>query len=153
MFKHILTIAFLVVATLNANYYEKGDEAYSDDHIKEAIRFWEVGSFKGEMESQFMLGFLYLRGDDVHQDLKKAATELAKTFNQDDETVLITIALAYYKNMGKDKEDLEAIRLFEEAIDKEGKTAQYNLGMLFLTGNGVDKDTKKGNYLINKSKK
>jgi len=151
MFKYIISIACLVTL-LSANYYEKGDEAYSDDDITTAVKLWKKGSSEGEMESQFMLGFLYLRGDDITQDLKKAATELAKTFNQDDETVLITIALAYYKNMNDDEKDLEAIRLFEEAIDKEGKKAQYNLGMLFLTGNGVDKDTKKGNYLINKSK-
>lgn len=152
MLKYIITVACLVAA-LNANYYEKGDEAYSDDDISAAVKFWEKGSIEGEFESQFMLGFLYLRGDDITQDYKKAASLLAKTFNQDDETVLLTIALAYYKNMDTSEEDLEAIKLFEEAIIKEGKTARHNLGTLFLTGNGVDKDVQKGNYFINYSKK
>jgi len=38
------------------------------------------------------------------------------------------------------------------AIDKEGKIAQYNLGMLFITGSGVKKDLKKGAVLIKKAK-
>ena len=152
MFKYIISIA-LLVTLLNANYYEQGDEAYSDDDIPSAVKLWEIGSKEGEMESQFMLGFLYLRGDDIDQDNKKAAIYLAKTFNQTDETVLLTIALAYYKNMSDSKEDIEAVKLFEEAIIKEGKTASHTLGTLFLTGNGIDKDVKKGNYFINISKK
>ncbi|MCF6330032.1 MAG: sel1 repeat family protein [Sulfurimonas sp.] len=152
MFKCFLSIMLLTLA-LQANYYEKGDEAYEEDDIIKAVSFWEKGSNENELASQFMLGLLYLRGEDIAKDNKKAAVLLAKTFNQNDETVLITIALTYYKNMSDSKEDLEAIRLFEEAINKEGKTAQYNLGMLFLTGNGVNKDAKKGNYFINLSKR
>ena len=151
MLKHLISMLVLVVA-LNANYYERGDEAYEDDDIKAAISFWEKGSKDGEVESQFMLGFLYLRGDDIALDNKKAASLLAKIFNKNDETMLITIALAYYKNTHRRAKDIEAIKLFETAIDKEGKTAQYNLGMLFKTGTGVKKDIKKGDALIKKSK-
>ncbi len=152
MFKYFLSVLLLTLS-LQANYYEKGDEAYEEDDITKAVSFWEKGSNENELASQFMLGFLYLQGEDIAKDTKKAASLLAKTFNQNDETVLITIALAYYKNMSESKEDLEAIKLFEKAINKEGKTAQYNLGMLFLTGSGVNKDVKKGNYFIGLSKR
>lgn len=151
MFKHILT-TLLFTAVLFASNYEKGDEAYEDGDIKKAVSFWEKGVKKGEVESQFMLGFLYLRGEDITPDTKIAATLLAKTFNINDETFLITIALAYYKTMGDDPADRLAVIRFEEAIDKEGKVAQYNLGMLFVTGSGVKKDLKKGAILIKKAK-
>ena len=151
MFKLIVT-AVALTAALYASYYESGDDAYEDGDIKTAIGFWEKGAKKGEVESQFMLGFLYLRGDDIEPNSKKAAALLAKTFNSDDETLLITIALGYYKNIGDSAEDKLAIKLFEAAIDKEGKVAQYNLGMLFVTGTGVKKDLKKGAALIKKAK-
>lgn len=152
MLKYIISVVFLTLS-LYANNYDKGDEAYEDGDIKTAISFWEKGSIAGESDSQFMLGFLYLRGDDIAIDTQKAASLLAKTFNKNDETILITIALAYYKNTAKDAQGIKSIKQFEEAIDKEGSTAQYNLGMLFLNGTGVDKDVKKGKLLIKKSKK
>lgn len=151
MFKYILTLLLLTI-TLYANNYEKGDEAYEDGDIKTAISFWEKGAKAGEIESQFMLGLLYLRGDDIELDSNKAASLLAKTFNKNDETLLITIALAYYKNMGDGPKDKLALEQFEAAIDKEGKVAQYNLGMLFVSGSGVKKDLRKGVALIKKSK-
>ncbi|MCW8895142.1 MAG: sel1 repeat family protein [Sulfurimonas sp.] len=151
MFKHVLT-TILFTTVLLASYYEKGDEAYGDDDIKTAVSFWEKGAQAGEIESQFMLGLLYLRGDDVELDVKKAASLLAKTFNKNDETILITVALSYYKNLGSSEKNKLAINLFESAIDKEGAEAQYNLGMLFVTGSGVKKDLKKGAALVKKSK-
>ena len=151
MFKHIVTAVALTVA-LYASNYESGDEAYGKGDIKKAISFWEEGAKKGEIESQFVLGLLYLRGDDVEIDSKKAASLLAKTFNSDNETLHITIAFSYYKNRGDEMEDKLATNLFEVAINKEGKVAQYNLGMLFVTGAGVDKDLKKGAALIKKAK-
>jgi len=143
----------LLVISLYASNYEDGEEAYEDGDIKIAINYWQEGAKSGELESQIMLGFLYLRGDDITQNNQKAASLLAKVFNENDETMLITIALAYYKNTKKSAQDIEAIKLFEEAIDKEGKKAQYNLGMLFKTGTGVKKDLKKGDFFIKKSKK
>ncbi len=152
MFRHILILLALLTMTLYANYYEQGDEAYEDGDVKKAIEFWEKGVKASEVESQFMLGMLYLRGEDIEPDSKKAASLLAKTFNKDDETLLITIALSYYKNMGNSAKDKLSIQQFESAIDKEGKVAQYNLGMLFVTGTGVKKDLKKGASFIKKSK-
>jgi len=137
---------------LGASNYENGDEAYEDGDIKSAISYWEKGSKAGELESQFMLGLLYLRGDDVTPDIQKAASLLANTFAQDDETLQITVALVYYKNRGHTAQDKKAIELFEAAVDKEGKVAQYNLGMLFVDGSAVAKDMKKGAYFIKKSK-
>ena len=151
MLKYIL-FSMLLSVSLYANNYEKGDEAYEDGDIKTAMSFWEKGSKIGEIESQFMLGMLYLRGDDIEPDIKKAASLLAKTFNSDDETLLITIALGYYKNKGTSANDKLAVELFEAAIDKEGKVAQYNLGMLFVTGTGLDVDLKKGAVFIKKAK-
>ncbi len=152
MFRLIVT-AVALTALLNASYYEKGDDAYEDGDIKTAVSFWEKGVKKGEVESEFMLGFLYLRGDDISPDSKKAASLLAKTFNHEDETLLITIAISYYKNMRGSRKEKLAIRQFEEAINKEGKVAQYNLGMLFVTGSGIKKDLKRGAALIKKAKK
>ncbi|MCF6310607.1 MAG: hypothetical protein L3J19_09100 [Sulfurimonas sp.] len=152
MFKLIITTVALT-ALLYANNYEKGDEAYEAGDIKKAISFWKKGVKNGEVESEFMLGFLYLRGDDITPNSKKSAALLARTFNHYDETLLITIAISYYKNMGNSVEDKLAIQQFEDAIDREGKVAQYNLGMLFVTGSGIKKDLKKGASLIKKSKK
>lgn len=151
MFRYIL-ITIALFTLLYANNYEMGDEAYENGDIKTAIVFWKKGVKAGELESQFMLGLLYLRGDDVEPDTSKAATLLAKTFNENEETLQITVALVYYKNRGHEAEDENAIKEFEIAIDKEGEIAQYNLGMLFLNGSGVDKDLKKGAALIKKAK-
>ncbi len=151
MMKHILVASALVI-TLFANNYERGDEAYENGDIKKAVTFWKTGAKYGEIDSQFMLGFIYLKGEDVPQDTKKAATLLAKAFNKGDETLRITIALAYYKNKAHEDKDVEALEEFEEAIDKEGPVAQYNLGMLFITGDADTKDMTKGAKLIKKAK-
>lgn len=151
MFKYIITTIALV-ATLYASHYENGDEAYEDGNIKIAVSHWEKGAKAGELESQFMLGLLYLRGDDIEADTQKAASLLAKTFNTNEETLQITIALVYYKNRGHEPEDEKAAQQFETAIDNEGAIAQYNLGMMFVEGSGVDKNLKKGALFIKKAK-
>ncbi len=151
MFKHVV-IAVLLSVALYATNYERGDDAYGDGDIKKAVSFWETGAKNGELGSQFMLGLLYLRGDDVEINTKKAASLLAKIFNSNDETLQITVALAYYKNRGHKPEDVLSLKQFEEAIDKEGEIAQYNLGILFVTEAGVEKDLKKGATLIKKAK-
>ncbi len=151
MLKHILVVSALII-TLFANNYERGDEAYEEGDIKKAVTFWKTGAKYGEVDSQFMLGFLYLQGEDIPLDTQKAATLLAKAFDHGSETIRITIALAYYKNKAHAPADIKALEQFEKAIDKQGRIAQYNLGMLFITGDADIKNMKKGAALIKKAK-
>lgn len=151
MLKKLLLIAVLVVMIF-ADDYETGFEAYEDGDMKTAIKHWNRAAAQNDIRSQTMLGLLYFRGDEIKTNYKKAADMLSKVFAEDDETLHITIGLLYYKNRAHGDEDIKALKLFEDAVDKVGADAQYNLGKLFLNGMGVDSDLKKAAKLIKKAK-
>jgi len=98
---------------------------------------------KGEVESQYDLGNMYIEGVGVDADLTKAAAWYEKAASQGYEKAQYKLGLIYYEE-GSTKKNLPlAFKLFREAAEKGYPAAQFYLGKMYASGQGVKRDYEK----------
>ncbi len=95
----------------------------------------------GDAESQFKLALMYQSGDGVPEDLDMAIVWFTKAAEQgqaDAQCALGSIYLCVEK-----KRDLQKARyLLSQAAGKDVPLAQFNLGMMYYDGTGVEKNNR-----------
>ncbi len=131
-----------VQAMANLTHYYIQDER-KDDYVKWMHRWAEAGDAVG----QFNLGQLYMRNDEVPQDLEKAKHwhKLSADQNNPDGQFAYGCDLL---NEGVNIQ--EALQWLDKAADQNHLTALHDLNVIFFEGlYGLEKDEKKGlEYLM-----
>lgn len=97
-----------------------GIRAYRDGNIKEAIKYWILGSQKGNSEAQYCLAVQYISGRYIEQNVSKAMGLFIKAAKQDHEKSIMTLADAYEKGLFGIEKDPEASIYYYKKISGKG---------------------------------
>ncbi|MGM9638687.1 MAG: tetratricopeptide repeat protein [Butyricicoccaceae bacterium] len=100
----------------------------------------------GEASAQDILGTLYLVGEKVEKNERKACYWIKKAAEQGVATSQVNYGVAVQQGLGGIESDYaEAIAWFLKAAKQNEDTAQYNLGLAYSTGKGVPRDPEEAN--------
>lgn len=126
-----------------AKSYWKGTENLSKN-IPLALEHLENAVKLGNPEAQFVLGSIYLKGENVKPDAKRAVTYLMKAAKQGHSGAQNLLAECYEEAKGVEKElKEEAFKLYKKSAKQNNAFALSNLGRCYQNGIGVDKDLDK----------
>ena len=97
----------------------------------------------GDIESQLLLGYSYLYGENgLKPDYEKAFEYYGKAALQNDPTGLNNLGSLYYSGVGVGRSSAKAAILFQKAAELGNPDAAVNLGFILMTGNGAKQDKK-----------
>lgn len=116
------------------------------DHV--CIRHLEKSASYGNSWAQNQLGVRYLLGAGVSKDLEKAVGLFKLAAEQNQVESCLNLAWIYSSEAYSGKSLTESIRFYRVAIENGSPIAEYNLGLLYIDGVGVEKDCKKGFSLL-----
>lgn len=155
-----IVLAALIAMAATASHATPIDDALtmlSSGRPDEAARRLTPLAESGEAEAQYRLGLLYYTGKGVPENERKAFDLLLKAARQKhyDAAYQLGNLLAFGQDAPKivADPDVEAARWYYEAATNGHADAQYSLGLLFLTGKGVVKDTKEATHWIQQAAK
>jgi hypothetical protein len=102
-----------------------------------AAGWLEKAAVQGKPEAMIDLARLYQAGDGVAKDPDKAVALLRKAAAGGAPTAQTQLALALLRDKDRAREGADWLRT---AADKGYPPAQFNLGVLYLSGGGLDRD-------------
>ncbi|RHZ87349.1 hypothetical protein Glove_37g98 [Diversispora epigaea] len=113
------------------------------------ISFTNPSSTKKLYEINKEIGFiylanLYLDGQGVEKDMKKAFQIYSKVADQGSLIALSKIAYSYATGLGIEKNEETAFKLYLKLAEEGYLVAQYNVGYCYANGKGILKDAAKG---------
>jgi len=109
--------------------------AQSQGLAASAIR--RVAEQFNEPGAQFILGRMYLLGQEVGKDMKEAERWFKKSAGQGNADAQFELAKLYVSDSIGRTNFAEAVRLLKLAVEEEHRGASYLLGELYLRGKGV----------------
>ena len=95
---------------------------------------------KGDMDSLYDLGNMYLEGVGTNIDSVKAITAFEQSANQGHAKAAYKIGLIFYEGNGIKPNSKHAFKWFRQAAEGDYPAAQYYLGKLYAAGKGVKRD-------------
>ena len=98
---------------------------------------------KGDVDSQYKLGMMYLTGDGIGKDSKKAIRYLQLAAEDDHIDAQLQLADLYLVGLELEKDFFAAAKWYKKAAEQGSPDAQYNLGNLYRKGMGVHKSNSK----------
>ncbi len=147
-----------VLALSTADMARLGTQAFAAGKMQEAIAHWTQAAEKGDMNSQYRLASLFQNGDSgIKRDDVKAFRLLQKIVescvDDDPGSPQSHMAAKAFRHLGEyylkgihgtdiRKDSRQAWQLFYHASSVFGDAeAQYHLARLYLTGEGVEKNS------------
>jgi len=106
----------------------------------------------GNVDSQTLLGEMYLDGLGVEADLDKAFYWLSKASNNDDPQAQYLLGFMYENGIKVVQNPSRAAELYKKAASAGDIMAKYHLALMYHKGVGVDKDNKKATKLLREIK-
>lgn len=98
---------------------------------------------QGSIDAQQQLGYAYLNGNAVEQDLAESTKWFRRAAEQGHAPSQFCLAFAYVKGWGVE-ESMEAANFwYQKAADQGEPASQNNLGWSYETGSGIGKDLEK----------
>ncbi|MCX6872834.1 MAG: tetratricopeptide repeat protein [Verrucomicrobia bacterium] len=105
--------------------------------LDEAIKLLEE---QDNPQTQYYLGWCFLRGKFVEKDEAEAVKWLRKAASQNHADAQYNLGVCYRDGQGVAKDEAAAVEWFRKAAEQNHPLAQYNLGSRYYTGLGVEKD-------------
>ena len=144
----VLVLSLTCVAAPTWADYSAGEEAYSRGDYATAFRELNPLAANGDARVEYLLGLMYVKGEGVPQDFKKAeywwflAAEQGHTQAQDN------LGAMYTDGLGIPVDFKQAVRWYRSAAEQGEAKAQTNLGLLYAKGEGVPLDLKEAVQLF-----
>lgn len=114
------------------------------------LQLLTTASEQGDAGAQFILGSSYLKGSfKIKVDLRQAEKWLLKAAEQGQTDAQETLGTTYYRGLFG-KKDVQKARYWHERAVLEGNNirSSYQLGWLYVTGEGGRQNTEKGIFLM-----
>lgn len=121
--------------SLAMHYYE-GREVEQD--WDQAVVWLKRAAAQGHLEAQHNLGLCYYGGQGVNKDKDEARLYFAQAAEQGLPEALLYLGILAYEL--PDRDNKSAFLLFEKAAQRSCVQAQYNMGVFYFEGIGVEKN-------------
>ena len=122
--KNKLLISLLLTSYLFGSSYDDAIDLYKQNKFKEASKLFTKAANNGNLESAYILGYLYTGGIGVKPDLKKAVKWYKKAANGGHTNAQINLGWAYIGGQGVKVDYTKAAYWIKKAKDKGNKKAQ-----------------------------
>lgn len=110
---------------------------------KKAVEWYQKSAEQGVPIAQYLLGTCYHFGRGLPQDEKLAQEWLEKAAKQDYRDAQYALGMClYYQEVTSEAEDSQAVYWFQKAAEQGDIPSKCQLGICYLDGNGVKRDTK-----------
>jgi TPR repeat protein len=142
--RRVLTIAVMFCGlavwgppVLAAGDMDRATAALKRRDYRAAARILDGLARKGNVEAQFKLGVLYLRGMGVKQNFKRAAGWFQRGAARGHVRSMVNLGSLYAGGRGVPKNNALAARWFRRAAVKGDPLAMVKLGTMYANGEGV----------------
>lgn len=131
------------------HWFYFSDGKYTD--YKLGKEYIEKAAEAGDILAQKKLGRLYVSEKYGFADDNKFFEWMMEAAKQQDAEAERIVAGAYMNQVGTEKNVSEALQWYERAVEHGDGQAAYELAELYISGDYVSQDTKKGIELLNKA--
>ena len=95
---------------------------------------------EGDFRSQYYIGYLYLNGLGVTQDVKEAVRFLNMSSDQNYDMAQSLLAFLYDEGQAVPQNRERAMELYQRAAEQNNSSANLNLGVMYYNGTIVEKN-------------
>lgn len=95
---------------------------------------------KGDVQAQYSLGVMYVKGDGVSQDYAEAVTWFRKAAEKGNANAQSGLGSMYADGLGVTQSYAEAVKWYRKAAEQGLVFAQFRLAYLYAQGDGVTND-------------
>jgi Sel1 repeat len=107
------------------------------------IEWLQKSAEKGNMDAQLKLGLIYIKGEVIPQNYKKAHEWLEKPAEQGNSSAQFNLGVMYQEGQGIPQDYAKAIYWFQKSAEQGVAQAQSSLGSMYTLGQGVPIDFQK----------
>ena len=137
----IFALILVLAAPSAAEDFTAGAAAHARGDYAAALGEFRPLAEGGDVEAQFMLGYMYARGQGVAHDFAAAMMLYRMAAVQGHAQAQSNLGVLYRLGMGSpDGYYAEAAKWYRRAAAEGGVQAKFELGVLYLTGQGVAQD-------------
>lgn len=150
--KGLPSIPFLLIilfGTPSCADLQKGWDAYGSGDYDTAVKEFEPLAERGNVDAQFILGFMYASGEGVAQDYKAAIKWYKLAAEQEHDKAQYNLGVMYYEGQGVTQDYKAAIEWYKLAAEHGHTSSLYNLGYMYFSGKGVIQDYTRAHMWLN----
>ncbi|PHS19833.1 MAG: hypothetical protein COA86_03480 [Kangiella sp.] len=117
---------------------DEGMDLYKKQLFSEAIKLWKLKARTiGDIESQYMLGRVFMEGEVVEQNLISSFLWFQKAAKQNHAKSQYQLARMYDKGVGTPEDRQKALKWYKVAANNKNIDSQHILGELYRVGTMV----------------
>jgi len=136
-----LALAAPLAEPAAAQDIDAGQEAHARGDYEAALGEFQPLAKRGDAEAQFMLGYMYSRGQGVAHDFTAAMMLYRMAAEHGHMQARTNLGVFYRLGMGTpDTYYTEAAKWYRQAAGQGEAGAKFDLGVLYLNGQGVPQD-------------
>lgn len=124
---------------------------YKYSNIEFAHKCLEKAAEMGHAESQYILGWSYLKGVGVDANFKKAFEYASKSVETGYVPALTLMGMYYDNAINPNYDSGKAVEFYKKAVDLDDPYAFFRLAMSYMEGKCVDADPSMANKLVTTS--
>ncbi|KAF9161889.1 hypothetical protein DFQ26_004055 [Actinomortierella ambigua] len=110
---------------------------YVEKNLREAAKWFLAAAHDGDVPSQRMIGFMFLKGEGIERPRPEAAVSwLLMAAQQEDAVAQYYLGMMYKMGDGVDQSDVEAFKWFGKAARNGNEYARHSIGEMLRTGRG-----------------
>lgn len=121
-----------------ASMYDNGTNGVKKDG-KVALYWYEISARNGNALAQNILGYFYIKGENVTKDEKKAFEYFKQSALSGNSSAQANLGKMYISGIGIEKNYEQAFYWFKKASDQGSQTAPFYIAFMFENGFGAQK--------------
>ena len=140
LFAALAVGAFLTSQRVAASDLSEAYSAYINGDSATALQMIRPLAEKGDIEAQYVLGYMYESGHVAEQNSAEAANWFRRAADQGDPMSQIALGRLYQKGKGVEQNYAEAVSLYAKAAASGSARGHYRLASMYRFGLGVPED-------------
>ncbi len=136
----ILYFSVLTPLLCHADFKDGGDAYIRGDYETAANEFIPLAK-RGDHRAMYALGSMYVAGQGVEKDLKKAFELFKEAAQNGRADAMYKLGVMYEEGVGTKKSTKKAIRYYQKSAKLGYPLGQYHLGLMYLNGSGVKQNS------------
>ena len=142
----VITILITLSGALSGPAMAQSDDytsAYIGYHLNNfeyAEKIWTELANDGDMNSQYALGVMQLRGESKNSSPEKAYQWFLLAAKKGHSTAMFNVGVALWEGSGVEQDREEALEWWQQSAEKGDSGAQFNLGLAYYLGEILPRD-------------